>query len=127
MRVLITYDLEAGEGTDPGPDQDVAHPVPVVVHPRDAGERGPGVEDRADTPARARPEARRLARHRGRRGECRRRVSGGKRTEVVALETATELVAAGIARQHRGPLPADERLDHAAHRLADDERLRPVQ
>src|SRR5690349_7276349 len=48
MRVLITYDLEAGEGTDPGADQHVSHPVAVVVHAGDAGERGTRVEDRPD-------------------------------------------------------------------------------
>src|SRR5262245_37827542 len=36
MRVMITYDLEAGEGTDAGADQHVAHPVAVVVHARDS-------------------------------------------------------------------------------------------
>src|SRR5688572_872855 len=40
VRVVITYDLEPREGTDPRSDQHVARPVPVVVHARDTGERG---------------------------------------------------------------------------------------
>src|SRR5688572_9253448 len=90
VRVVITYDLETGEGTDAGADEDVAGPVPIVVHPRDAGERGTGVENGPDDPARLRPPARGLARHGGRGGEGRRRVAGGERPEPVAAAEPAE-------------------------------------
>src|SRR5262245_37849684 len=43
IAMMIAHHLGASEGPDRGAHQNVARPVSVVVHPRDADERGPGV------------------------------------------------------------------------------------
>src|SRR5215207_2532610 len=124
VRVVITYDLQAGEGTDPGADEHVARPMAVVVHPRDAGECGAAVQRRPNDPASVRPPARRLARHRGRGGERRRRVARGEgAVAVLAPEPAEELVAVRITRAYGRTLPPDGTLEDEGGELADDERL----
>src|SRR4051812_2619519 len=115
MAVMIADHLVAGEGADRCPDEDIAGPVPVVVHPGEGDHTRTAIHRRPDKPSLIRIPPAHLGGYRRRRRKCGYGMSRRKRSvAIVVPETAKQLpvVRVGVFGMHVRPLATEHSLQN---------------